>query len=165
MSISRDNEYPSNGSVWEVTDLLAKDAVICETPCIYTSSSGCRHIFISSKSGFMSQTLYISRYVDRLLHEYHSSSQFGPAKPSEFWIHGIGPLAIMRAAELTLHLNHRMYPGHLKISTYTSSCSTKKHVISQVESVCANIREEKRIKGAIHIHFYLVATRDTNRSS
>ncbi|CAH8456720.1 unnamed protein product [Schistosoma rodhaini] len=161
MKISlRDNECPPNGSVWEVTDLLAEDAVIGETPCIYTSSSGSRHIFISTKSGFMSQVLYISRHVDRLLYKYHSSSQFDPSKPSEFWIHGIGPLSIMRTAELALHLSHRLYPGHLKISTYTSSCSTKKHIISQVENEKNSIREESRTKGAIHVHIRLVPTRN-----
>ncbi|CAH8463923.1 unnamed protein product [Schistosoma margrebowiei] len=157
---SRDNECLPNGSVWEVTDLLAEDAVIGETPCIYTSSSGSRHIFISTKSGFMSQVLYISRFVDRLLYKYHSSSQSNPSKPSGFWIHGIGPLSIMRTTELALHLSHRLYPGHLKISTYTSSCSTKKHIISQVENEKISIREESRTKGAIHVHISLVPTRD-----
>ncbi|CAH8481659.1 unnamed protein product [Heterobilharzia americana] len=151
--------------VWEVTDLLAKDAAIGETPSIYTSSSGLRHIFISTKSGFTSQTLYISRHVDRLLHEYHSLSQCGPSKPSGFWIHGIGPLAITRTAELALHLIHRMYPGHLEMSTYTSSCSTKKHIISQVENERALVREEPKIRGAIHVHIRLVPTRGIEQSS
>ncbi|CAH8473103.1 unnamed protein product [Heterobilharzia americana] len=106
-----------------------------------------------------SQTLYISRHVDRLLHEYHSLSQCGPSKPSGFWIHGIGPLAITRTAELALHLIHRMYPGHLEMSTYTSSCSTKKHIISQVENERALVREEPKIRGAIHVHIRLVPTR------
>ncbi|CAH8465283.1 unnamed protein product [Schistosoma haematobium] len=157
---SRDKEFLPSGSVWEVTDLLAEDAVICETPNIYTSSSGSRHIFISTKSGFMSQVLFISRHVDRLLYKYHSSSQSDLSKPPEFWIHGIGPLSIMRTAELALHLSHRLYPGHLKISTYTSSCSTKKHIISQVENEKISIREESRTKGAIHVHIRLVPTCD-----
>nr|CAH8824904.1 unnamed protein product [Trichobilharzia regenti] len=158
-------EFHSNESAWEVTDLLAKDASIGETPCIYTSSSGLRHIFISTKSGFMCQALYISRYVDRLLYEYHSLSQCGPTKPSEFWIHGIGPLAITRTAEVALHLTRRMYPGHLEMSTYTSSCSTKKHIISRVENEEVHVKEEPQVKGAIHIQIRLIPTRDAGRPS
>lgn len=122
-----EGDVKENVSTWEVSDLLSDEAVLGETSIIHTNN-GFRHIFISTKSSFISQALYISRHIDHLLFNYYNSSQNVLTNHLELWLHGIGNLAITRTIELALHINHRMYPGQLNIFTYTSSCSSNKQV-------------------------------------
>ncbi|KER30631.1 hypothetical protein T265_02982 [Opisthorchis viverrini] len=148
------------GRVWEISELLAEEDHLSQQVKEYFSPTGFHHIFISAKSSMIAQTLYIGRRLDRLLHRYHSMSQTGLAKnPGELWLHGIGPRAIERCVDLALHLENRLYPGHISTSVRTSTCATIRQAIAAVEPGSVSITEQEQPKSAIHIQLRLIPTR------
>ncbi|KAF8565706.1 hypothetical protein P879_05473 [Paragonimus westermani] len=152
-------ERKSTSRVCEVSELLADEADLTEQIKLYTSPSGFQHLFISAKSTMCSQALYIGRLVDRLLHRYHlMSQQSGVFQPGELWLHGIGPRAIERTIELALHLQNRMYPGHLTTFVCTSTCSAIRQIIATIAPGSNSITEKERLKSAIHICLRLLPT-------
>ncbi|KAF7257944.1 hypothetical protein EG68_04842 [Paragonimus skrjabini miyazakii] len=154
------SEQNSSSRICEVSELLADEADLTEQIKVYTSPSGFQHLFISAKSTMCSQALYIGRLVDRLLHRYHlTSQQLGTSQPGELWLHGIGPRAIERTIELALHLQNRMYPGHLATSVCTSTCSAIRQIIAAIAPGSNSITEKERLKSAIHICLRLLPTR------
>lgn len=159
------NRLNGQGSALDIPDLLSTEAVISETPRIFKSSSGLRHIFVSSKTGLIAQALYISRHIDRLLFHYHSTYHSIPSNPPKFWLHGIGRLAVTRAIDLALHLEHRMYPGHLTCKVHTNTCSTTKQTIKHTQSQQTTITDRDHYKSAVHICVSFLPTRESRDES
>ncbi|CAH8451295.1 unnamed protein product [Dicrocoelium dendriticum] len=144
---------------WEISELLAEEAHLPPQVMHFTSPTGFHHIFISAKSHIVGQIAYIGRRLDRLLHHYHFRSQSRKSDPGELWLHGIGKAAVERTIELALHLQTRMYPGHIEAVVQTSACPTVQQGMKLLGDGTLSVNERQRSKPAVHIQLRLCPTR------
>ncbi|TPP60504.1 hypothetical protein FGIG_05676 [Fasciola gigantica] len=151
-------ESETDETLWSAfSDFLPKETCIGQRLKEFTAPNGCNHFFVNSKTALLAQASYIGRRIEHLLYRYHSPFALENKPPGEIWLHGVGS-AIQITIELALHLQLRMYPGHLKTEVKTSSCTTTKEILSLTNLQHAVIKERDAPKSAVHVKLQLIPT-------